>query len=166
MIIIQPVFRFLGVIFDGDHDFEGPRSPRAHLDTVLRNLSSHLGHPRNSQRSRSHRLVTDAATQSAVLLLVPALPLVSGARRPHATMRAGRTAPVELLHMRCCGSVDAGLRTQCAEAQKSSVLRPTRAPRGGCGMRRRRGEGWGGEGRSHFGRRFRRASPPLLRRRG
>ena len=46
VIISQPIFRFLGVIFDGDHDFEGLRSPRAHLDTVLRNLSRHLGHPR------------------------------------------------------------------------------------------------------------------------
>ena len=34
------------VIFDGDHDFEGLRSPRTHLDTVLRNLSRHLGTPR------------------------------------------------------------------------------------------------------------------------
>ena len=33
------------MVFDGDHDFEGPRSPRAHLDTVLRNLSSHTGRP-------------------------------------------------------------------------------------------------------------------------
>ena len=46
MIISQPIFRFLGVIFDRDHDFEGPRSPKAHLDTVLRNLSSHLRRPR------------------------------------------------------------------------------------------------------------------------
>ena len=46
VIISQPVFRFLVVIFDGDHDFEGLRSPRAHLDTVLRNLSRHLGTPR------------------------------------------------------------------------------------------------------------------------
>ena len=37
-ILIQPIFRFLGVIFDGDHDFEGPRSPKSHLDTVLRKL--------------------------------------------------------------------------------------------------------------------------------
>ena len=38
-------FRFLGVIFDGDHDFEDLRSPRAHLDTVLRKLSRHLRRP-------------------------------------------------------------------------------------------------------------------------
>ena len=43
VIISQPIFRFLGVIFDGDHDFEGPRSPIAHLDTVLR--KRHLGTP-------------------------------------------------------------------------------------------------------------------------
>ena len=46
VVISQPIFRFLGVIFDGDHDFEGLRSLRAHLDTVLRNLSCHLGTPR------------------------------------------------------------------------------------------------------------------------
>ena len=34
-----------GVIFDGGHDVEGHRSPKAHLDAVLRNLSHHLGHP-------------------------------------------------------------------------------------------------------------------------
>ena len=47
VIIIQPIFRFLGLIFDEDHDFEGIRSPKAHLDTVLRNLLNHLGRPRN-----------------------------------------------------------------------------------------------------------------------
>ena len=25
----------MGVIFDVDHDFEGPRAPKAHLDTVM-----------------------------------------------------------------------------------------------------------------------------------
>ena len=45
MILRQPILRFLGVIFDGDHDSKGPRSPKAHLDTVLRNLSHHLRHP-------------------------------------------------------------------------------------------------------------------------
>ena len=41
----QPIFRFLGVIFDGDHDFEGHRSPIAHLDTVLRKPVTPPGHP-------------------------------------------------------------------------------------------------------------------------
>ena len=27
MIISQPIFRFVGVVFDGDHDFEGPTHP-------------------------------------------------------------------------------------------------------------------------------------------
>ena len=45
VIINQPISRFLGVIFDGDHDFEGPRAPKAHLDTVNRNQSHHLGRP-------------------------------------------------------------------------------------------------------------------------
>ena len=30
----QPKIPFLGVVFDVDHDFEGPRAPKAHLDTV------------------------------------------------------------------------------------------------------------------------------------
>ena len=34
MIIIQPKTSFLGVVFDVDHDFEGPRAPKAHLDIV------------------------------------------------------------------------------------------------------------------------------------
>ena len=46
VIISQPIFRFLGVIFDGDHDFEGLRSPIALLDTLLRNLLSHPRPPR------------------------------------------------------------------------------------------------------------------------
>eukprot|EP00964_Phaeocystis_antarctica_P135060 scaffold99409_cov66-Phaeocystis_antarctica.AAC.3 len=50
VITIQPIFRFLVVIFDGDHDFEGLRSPRAHLDTVLRNRLSHPRHPRIVKR--------------------------------------------------------------------------------------------------------------------
>eukprot|EP00964_Phaeocystis_antarctica_P016981 scaffold9347_cov64-Phaeocystis_antarctica.AAC.1 len=54
VIISQPIYRFLGVIFDGDHDFEGLRSPIAHLDTVLRNL---LSHPR-PPRTRAHHFPT------------------------------------------------------------------------------------------------------------
>ena len=50
VIISQPIFGFLGVIFDGDHDSEGLMSPRAHLDTVLRNIPSHLGTPRTLSR--------------------------------------------------------------------------------------------------------------------
>ena len=36
-MIIQTKNPFPGVIFDEDqdHDFEGPRAPKAHLDTVL-----------------------------------------------------------------------------------------------------------------------------------
>ena len=34
VIISQPKTSFLGVVFDGDHGFEGPRAPKAHLDTV------------------------------------------------------------------------------------------------------------------------------------
>ena len=30
----QPKTSFLGSVFDVDHDFEGPRAPKAHLDTV------------------------------------------------------------------------------------------------------------------------------------
>eukprot|EP00964_Phaeocystis_antarctica_P074370 scaffold45716_cov53-Phaeocystis_antarctica.AAC.1 len=39
-MISQPKTPFLGVVFDGDHDFEGPRSPKAHFDTV--NASGNL----------------------------------------------------------------------------------------------------------------------------
>ena len=34
VIISQPKTSFLVVVFDGDHDFEDPRAPKAHLDTV------------------------------------------------------------------------------------------------------------------------------------
>ena len=46
MIISQPKTSFLGVVFDGDHDFEGPRAPKAHLGTVNTNLTHHLSRPR------------------------------------------------------------------------------------------------------------------------
>ena len=47
------------MVFDVDHDFEGPRGPKAHLGTVNRNLSHHLGRPFNDIRpdswvSRAH----------------------------------------------------------------------------------------------------------------
>ena len=42
VIISQPKTSFLGVVFDVDHDFEGLRAPKAHLDTVNINLSHHL----------------------------------------------------------------------------------------------------------------------------
>ena len=35
MIIIQPEDWSMGVIFYVDHDVEGPRAPKAQLDTVL-----------------------------------------------------------------------------------------------------------------------------------
>ena len=35
VIISQTKTLFLGVVFDVDHDFEGFRAPKAHLDTVL-----------------------------------------------------------------------------------------------------------------------------------
>ena len=45
MIISQPKTSFLESVFDVDHDFEGPRAPKAHLDTVNRNLLDHLVTP-------------------------------------------------------------------------------------------------------------------------
>ena len=48
VIISQPKTSFLGVVFDVDHDFEGPRAPKAHLDTVNRNLLDHLRRPFSS----------------------------------------------------------------------------------------------------------------------
>ena len=46
MIISHPKTSFLGVVSDGDHDFEGPRGPKAHLDTVLtKPVTHHLGTP-------------------------------------------------------------------------------------------------------------------------
>ena len=45
MINSQQKKSFLGVVFDVDHDFEGPRAPKAHLDTVNRNLLDHLRRP-------------------------------------------------------------------------------------------------------------------------
>ena len=44
----------------GYHDFEGPRSPKAQLNTVLRNLSSHLGRP----RTRNETLIAHASLSS------------------------------------------------------------------------------------------------------
>ena len=52
MIISQPKIPFLGVVFDVDHDFEGPRAPKAHLDTVNRNLLHHLAPPFNVGAAR------------------------------------------------------------------------------------------------------------------
>ena len=41
----EPKTSFMGVVFDVDHDFEGPRAPKAHLDTVNTNLLDHLRRP-------------------------------------------------------------------------------------------------------------------------
>ena len=48
MINSQPKIPFLGVVFDVDHDFEGPKAPKAHVDTVNRNLLDHLRRPRTT----------------------------------------------------------------------------------------------------------------------
>ena len=46
MIISHPKTSFLGVVFDVDHDsFEGPRGPKANLDTVLTKPVTPPGHP-------------------------------------------------------------------------------------------------------------------------
>ena len=57
-IIRKPIFRFLGVIFDGDHDFEGPRSPKAHLDTVLTKPVTPPGHPLYARETARPRRTT------------------------------------------------------------------------------------------------------------
>ena len=48
MIIRKPKLRLGGVVFDGDRDFEGPRSPKAHLDTVKYKPTAPRGHPDRS----------------------------------------------------------------------------------------------------------------------
>ena len=45
MIISQPKPSFLGVVFDVDHNFEGPRAPKARLDTAKEKLCSKKTHP-------------------------------------------------------------------------------------------------------------------------
>ena len=45
VIISQPKTSFLGAVFDVDHDFEGPRASKAHLDTVNTNLSHQVRRP-------------------------------------------------------------------------------------------------------------------------
>ena len=45
ILISRKTTSFLGVVFDVDHDFEGPRASKAHLDTVNTNLSHHLRRP-------------------------------------------------------------------------------------------------------------------------
>ena len=45
VIIIQTKTSFLGVVFDVDHDSEGPRAQKAHPDAVSTNLSRRLGRP-------------------------------------------------------------------------------------------------------------------------
>eukprot|EP00964_Phaeocystis_antarctica_P035218 scaffold20094_cov24-Phaeocystis_antarctica.AAC.1 len=60
----------MGVILDDDHDFEGLRSPRAHLDTVLRNLSSHLGIPRRRtvKSTMASRVASPAEASNATVV--------------------------------------------------------------------------------------------------
>ena len=62
MIISQPKTSFLAVVFDVDHDFEGPRAPKAHLDTVNRNLLDHLGRPRIKERVLRNKDVVGRST--------------------------------------------------------------------------------------------------------
>ena len=45
VLIIHPKTSFLGVVFNVDHDFEGPRGPKPHLDTVLTKPVTPPGHP-------------------------------------------------------------------------------------------------------------------------
>ena len=45
VIISKPKTSFLGVVLDGDHDFEGPRAPKAHLGTVKYKPVETPGHP-------------------------------------------------------------------------------------------------------------------------
>ena len=60
MIISQPKTSFLGVIFDVDHDFEGRRAPKAHLDTVMTKPVTSPGqalyrtHPRPTRTAQAH----------------------------------------------------------------------------------------------------------------
>ena len=65
MIISQPKTSSLGVVFDVDHDSEGPRGPKAHLGTVNRNLSHHLGRPFTASTRTQGRVSVDDWSVSA-----------------------------------------------------------------------------------------------------
>ena len=55
----HPTVRLVyGVIFDGDHDFKGPRAPKITLIPYWPNLSSHLGNPRKV--NQIYRCMADA----------------------------------------------------------------------------------------------------------
>ena len=45
VILSQPKKSVVGVVFDVDHDFEGPRAPKAHLDTAKEKVGSEKTHP-------------------------------------------------------------------------------------------------------------------------
>ena len=77
------------MVFDVDHDFEGPRAPKAHLDTVKYKPVTSPGHPPYDGTSvseklawnRSQQMMADGlalgGTYEAVDERIPAVPLPS-----------------------------------------------------------------------------------------
>ena len=55
MIISQPKTSFLWVVFDVDHNFEGPRAPKAHLDTAKETVVSEKTPPLQAGKGKRER---------------------------------------------------------------------------------------------------------------
>ena len=126
VIISQPIFRFLGVIFDEVHDFEGLRSPRAHLDTVLRNLSRHLGTPRKRGTALSpslngaHRVFYTSAAISQTITY-------EGTRNVACAMSASECktrAPQDMIMM----SLFCYLKENWGDTHTTTLVTSTRSP--------------------------------------
>ena len=122
VIISQPKTSFLGVVFDVDHDFEGPRAPKAHLDTVNRNLSHHLAPPFTRDVGW-----TPSSSQMYMCPLAPA------------PVAATRTIEIRQLHISQPGLWGSGVRGMSSQDKPCSsiVLQPshswsTTAPKARC----------------------------------
>ena len=130
MIIIQTKTSFLGVVFDVDHDSEGPRAPKAHPDAVLTNLSRRLGRPFTvlSGFSTGSTLEGNPEWVKPQLSCVELCPV-----QPETT----QTVPFEICHMRvrCGARGDKAFRRE-RERFHSNFIRalPRAFPRGRLGL--------------------------------
>ena len=126
-MISQTKTLFLGVVFDGDHDFDGPRSPKARLHTVK---YKPIAPPAQRSLALSLRTPNDATWQPGSARQHPTTRQPSS---PHLLVRTARTygaSPTSVvcnLRTNLLSQFDSNTKSEAHASEVSTVRFPCRA---------------------------------------
>ena len=129
------------MVFDVDHDFEGPRGPKAHLGTVNRNLSHHLGRPFTAKMLSKCRIgsesdYSDNVDVGSMQLGVDINDALVGATGVQLTERAGCEIEPGITYFKwysrrgqykMCGDTECACMKTVVRRRRTTVVRRTRS---------------------------------------